>query len=218
MIFLGKLLSFIAKLLVGNSCKELEQKLIFEYKKFRFSVKTKIPPVLIEMLIIGEDHRFYKHYGVDFKAIIRAIYNILFRRKIEGGSTIEQQLVRTVTNQYDFSIKRKIKEIFLASIVDKIVPKSEIPGLYLSIAYFGWNMNGIEKACKKLGIELPKISAEQAATIIARLKYPEQRKLSKVRKSKIDYRTNFLLNRYLKKRNLIFNKINIPEVKNYETL
>ncbi|WP_185279267.1 biosynthetic peptidoglycan transglycosylase, partial [Elizabethkingia anophelis] len=99
---------------------------------------------LVDFLIIGEDRRYYQHKGFDVIAIIRAIRNRIFYNKKEGASTIEQQLVRVLTNQYCRTLKRKIKEIILATKLKKMLSKKEIALLYLRLAYFGTDKIGLE--------------------------------------------------------------------------
>lgn len=150
---------------------------------------------LIEFLIIGEDHRFYRHNGYDIIAICRAIRNKLIYNKTEGASTIEQQLVRVLTNQYKRSIWRKFKEIILASKLNKLLSKKEIALLYLSLAYFGTSKQGLKEIFDFEGLTFQsKLSDKVCARIIARLKYPEPKQVS-YRKSKlIKNRTQHILN------------------------
>ena len=66
---------------------------------------------LVRFLVVAEDHRFYSHSGYDVIGICRAFYKNVFRGKREGASTIEQQLVRVLTEDYRYSFRRKINEI-----------------------------------------------------------------------------------------------------------
>lgn len=83
--------------------------------------ETSTGQILIDFLILAEDHRNKYHIGVDVIAICRAIYRRLRFSVKEGASTIEQQLVRVVTGDYRDSISRKIKEIMLAVYIRKKV-------------------------------------------------------------------------------------------------
>lgn len=78
---------------------------------------------LVAFLVVGEDHRYYSHPGFDVVGICRAIYRDAFLGKREGASTIEQQLVRVFTEDYRFSISRKIKEIYLATKLKRFADK-----------------------------------------------------------------------------------------------
>jgi penicillin-binding protein 1A len=195
MILAGKMISFIAKFALKKPWKRLKGDLERIYYEYLEKVQPKIPLGVIRTLIIAEDHRYYKHCGVDIIAVIRAIFTTIFQKKMSGGSTIEQQLVRTVTCRYEKSLQRKVREILLASLVHKVIPKSDIPGVYLSVAYFGWQMNGIEQACKRLRIQLGFATPQQSASIIARLKYPEPNNPSPKRTRQIRMRKNHILKR-----------------------
>ena len=108
-----------------------------------------IPIDLINAFISIEDKRFYKHDGVDFKAIIRAsVKNLLNLSFKEGGSTISQQLIKNTHFTSDKTIKRKLREIKLAKQLEKRYTKNEILEKYLNTIYFGNNAFGITKATK----------------------------------------------------------------------
>lgn len=151
---------------------------------------------LLRLLIAGEDHRFKFHSGVDVIALLRASWKTLILNQREGGSTIAMQLVRVVTGKYDKTLHRKLEEIFLAHKLTKHLSKEEILSLYLSIAYFGWNMHGIKQACKSLNLNLNNLTLEESAGLIARLKYPEPKNISKNRNIQIKYRAKYILKRY----------------------
>ncbi len=158
---------------------------------------------LLEFLIAGEDHRFWLHYGVDPVGLIRALWKTTFCNRREGGSTIAMQLVRTITKRYEISPQRKFKEIYLATRLTLIFERKDILKLYLSIAYFGWNMHGIKQVCKYLELDEHVLTNYEAASIVARLKYPEPR-FNKTQKLKaINLRANHIINR--------FNKFNSKE-------
>ena len=155
-----------------------------------------ISPTLVALLIIAEDHRFSSHPGVDLLSLCRAVWRTLFCGKREGGSTIAMQLVRVITGRYERTIRRKIAEIYFALRLTKQVPKSDIPKLYLSIAYFGWRMNGLKQASSRLNINPASLSLLDSANIIARLKYPEPRRLDNNRLAKINGRVKYIIKRY----------------------
>ncbi|MDX4049135.1 biosynthetic peptidoglycan transglycosylase [Aliarcobacter skirrowii] len=154
--------------------------------------------ILSELLIVAEDHRFKSHYGIDIIALFRAVWRTFFCNKREGASTIAMQLVRTLRGNYDLSINRKVSEIALAIKLTKTINREEIILLYLSKAYFGWNMYGIKDACVKLGMNIDTLSLNEAASLIARLKYPEPRNNLINRKEKIKIRSCYIVNRYTK--------------------
>ena len=151
---------------------------------------------LLRLLIAGEDHRFKFHSGVDVIALIRASWKTLILKQREGASTIAMQLVRVLTGKYDKTIDRKLEEMFLAYQLTKYVSRQEILYLYLSAAYFGWNMHGIGQACKVLKLNLNTLTLEESASLIARLKYPEPKNISEQRNNQIKNRTKYILKRY----------------------
>lgn len=152
---------------------------------------------LLRLLIAGEDHRFKFHRGIDIIALLRASWKTLVLNRREGGSTIAMQLVRVLTGKYDRTLNRKLEEMFLAYKLTKYLSKQEILSLYLSIAYFGWNMHGINQACKSLKLNLDNLTLEESASLIARLKYPEPKNISENRNIQINNRTKYILKRYV---------------------
>lgn len=98
------------------------QRLLPELEKLKMNLYSY--EKLVTFLIIGEDHRYYKHIGFDVVGICRAIYRDVFQGKREGASTIEQQLVRVLIEDYRYSIRRKIKEIFLATKLKRFANKN----------------------------------------------------------------------------------------------
>ena len=158
---------------------------------------------LQKYLVAGEDHRFWLHYGFDPIGLLRATWKSKFRKYREGGSTITMQLVRTVTGNYEVSFKRKLKEIYLAIRLTGYLDKTDILNIYLSVAYFGWDMHGIAQACNKLNLNQKQLSEYEAASLIARLKYPEPRYKNYKKTQRINYRAVHIINR--------FNKLNTTE-------
>ena len=134
------------------------------------------PPLVAQRLLIsGEDHRHSRHYGFDSIAICRALWRRFAFGSREGASTIEQQIVRTITGRHERTIRRKLREIFLAILIDVSFQKAVLPAVYLSIAYYGWRMNGYRQACRRLGFNSNFLTLDEAAELVARLKYPEAR-------------------------------------------
>lgn len=112
--------------------------------------------------------------------------------KTQGASTITQQLVRVVTGDFRKSIPRKLKELCLATWIDSKIPKQAQAIAYLYAAYYGWKMNGLDQAMKRLNIRFPCTPCDSAA-IIARLKYPEPQHPSLKRAQKILIRKKHIL-------------------------
>lgn len=162
------------------------------------NTKTQYSQLLCAFLVTAEDHRFWNHPGVDLISLIRAIWKTKIHKKREGGSTVAMQLVRTITAKYNLSLWRKIREIYYALRVSLIIRKSDVLNIYLSIAYFGWNMHGIEQACKRLGYDIQNLSNYEMASLIARLKYPEPRSYSKIKRKLIKCRADHIIRRHAK--------------------
>jgi membrane peptidoglycan carboxypeptidase len=163
-------------------------------RRYERELREMLPSVLVDALVQGEDHRFYDHIGVDFVGILSALYRYFrFGGTLGGASTIHQQLVRVLTQYRRKTVRRKVREIVLACCLDRNYSKSDIAGMYLTVAYFGWQMNGVAEASKRLSIALPRMSKRQAAALIARLKYPEPSQLSDERSRLIVSRTQHIL-------------------------
>src|SRR2546426_88246 len=108
------------------------------------------PPLIAQRLLVsGEDHRHARHPGFDWIAIGRVCWRRVSRRTREGGSTIEQQIVRVLTGRYERTVARKVREIALAILVCRRYSKDRLPVAYLWIGYYGWRMNGYLHACRR---------------------------------------------------------------------
>lgn len=153
------------------------------------------PPPLIaqQLLISGEDHRHSHHPGYDLIAILRAIWKRLVGHSREGASTIEQQLVRVLTGRFERTFRRKLREIALAALVAENYPKYLMPPMYLRIGYYGAHMNGYPQACSRLKLNPLSLSLEDAAMLVARLKYPQPHVLPKRRQRQIRIRARHLI-------------------------
>ena len=108
-----------------------------------------IPEGVKAAIVSIEDKKFYKHHGVDFKAIVRAGVAMIKNQKItQGGSTITQQLARTVFLSNEKTWERKVEEIFIAVGLEKRYNKDQILEFYLNNVYFGNGYYGIEAAAR----------------------------------------------------------------------
>jgi len=127
---------------------------------------------IINIIIAAEDKRFYRHYGFDILAIFRALFRFIFYSEKSGASTIDQQLVKTITQNNNPTINRKIKEIVLASSINNIYSKYEIVYSYICLAYYGWRIHGYNAACIRLKNENIVTENDIPYAIISLLKYP----------------------------------------------
>lgn len=147
--------------------------------------------VLIRALVVAEDRRFFSHFGVDSKGLARVVFLFLTRMRIQGASTITQQLVRVLSNDYRYSVQRKFKEMCLACVVDRTISKRTQAALYVRVAYFGWRMNGVTQAWHRLHLATP-LSSSSAASLIARLRYPEPRETTPIYLEKLNRRSSYI--------------------------
>ncbi len=124
--------------------------LAYWYKERRFPVPiSQIPPHLIQAFVSAEDARFYEHKGLDFWGILRAaLKDIKARRIVQGGSTITQQVARSLLLSRERSFIRKLKEAILAWEIDSALTKDEILTIYLNHIYLGAGAYGVEAAAR----------------------------------------------------------------------
>ncbi len=111
---------------------------------------TQISPWMVQATVAVEDADFYKHHGVDPKAILRALWIDLRSggKPVVGGSTIPQQLVKLAFLSPDRTLKRKVKEAILAQEISRRYSKDTILELYLNEIYYGNLAYGIEAAAE----------------------------------------------------------------------
>lgn len=110
---------------------------------------TELPPHVYQAAIAIEDQNFYRHWGFDIIGITRAARNTLQGKRLEGGSTITQQLVKTSLLTPERSFQRKIKEVVLAVATEAIYSKEEILEMYLNYISYGGTSVGIESAAQR---------------------------------------------------------------------
>jgi penicillin-binding protein 1A len=109
----------------------------------------RIPQHLVEAFVAGEDARFFQHKGLDYIAILRAFLRNIFSGDIvQGGSTITQQVVKSILLSPEKSFTRKIREALLAFKIEKYLSKDEILFLYLNQIYLGHGAYGIATAAE----------------------------------------------------------------------
>lgn len=121
---------------------------IYDEKRYPVSI-DQIPEHVKEAFIAIEDRRFYKHGGVDFRSVTRAVYrDIISRSKVEGASTITQQLAKNLFLENDKTWMRKTKEVMAAIYLEREFSKDYILELYLNKIYFGDDLYGVEAASK----------------------------------------------------------------------
>ncbi|MGB9835694.1 MAG: penicillin-binding protein 1A [Candidatus Saccharicenans sp.] len=131
----------------------------------------KIPLVLKQAIIATEDPRFFAHRGVDYRGILRAVKEDVFRvvlgrKRLHGGSTITQQLARSLFLYSQQTIRRKLKEMLLAVEIEKKYSKEKIFELYCNQFYLGHGAWGVESAARLyFGKSVDQLTLTEAAMI-----------------------------------------------------
>lgn len=160
----------------GTKVYDDEDSLIGEIKidKGIFVSIGKIPENVIDAVIAVEDARFWRHKGIDYLAIGRAmIKDILYGELKEGGSTITQQLAKVMFLTPEKTVKRKLREAALAIKLEKNLDKKEILELYLNKVYFGHGAYGVEMASRiYFGKSVKDLTLSESAIIAGLIKAP----------------------------------------------
>ena len=136
-----------------------DEKILFEtyQDKNRVPIKlSEIPVNLKNATIAIEDKNFYKHKGISQTGILRAFFNIIFKRSLQGGSTITQQLIKNVLLTSERTIPRKIKEAILSVMVEQKYSKDQILEMYLNDSPYGGSFWGVGSAAKGYFDKSPK--------------------------------------------------------------
>ncbi len=126
------------------------QTMVAEIKaKENYTTIDKLPQDYKNAIIAVEDRRFYKHNGIDFISIGRAVVTDIVTLKLkEGGSTITQQLAKNTYFTQNKKMSRKFAEIFMAFEYEKNYTKDEILEFYVNYSYFGGGNYCVGDACK----------------------------------------------------------------------
>ncbi|MBF0542204.1 MAG: PBP1A family penicillin-binding protein [Nitrospirae bacterium] len=160
----------------GTKIFDRNNRLIAELKKepIDFIPVEKLPKDLINAVVAVEDSRFFQHNGVDLVSIVRALLSDVFHLSIkEGGSTITQQLSRTIYLSTKKTFLRKVSEILLSIKIETKLSKEKILELYLNNVYFGHGRYGIENA-SRLYFDKPasELTLPEAAMLAGIIKSP----------------------------------------------
>ena len=152
----------------------------FSSEKRIFVPFNTIPDLVVNSFLSAEDKNFFKHPGVDAKGVLRAIINnvsnILSSRRLEGASTITQQVAKNFLLSNEVSIDRKLKEAILAFRIERALSKERILELYLNQIYLGEGSYGIASA-----------SLQYFDKPISELDYPEAAMLAALPKAPSRY-------------------------------
>jgi penicillin-binding protein 1A len=126
-----------------------------------------IPRKLIEAFVSAEDSRFFEHEGIDYLGILRASWkNIKAGGIVQGGSTITQQVTKSLLLSPERSFTRKLKEAILAYRIEKHLSKQEILFLYLNQIYLGHGAYGVQAAAQNyFGKNVEELNLAECATL-----------------------------------------------------
>lgn len=156
-------------------------KLMEEYAFERrvFVPINSVPSSLIESFIAAEDKNFYNHPGIDLLGIVRAAFlnisNYLHHRRMEGASTITQQVVKNFLLTNEVSLERKIKEAILSYMISRVFTKDQILELYLNQTFFGRGAYGVAAAAQNyFNKSVEELTIAESAFIAALPKAPSE--------------------------------------------
>jgi penicillin-binding protein 1C len=143
--------------------------------------KTSVDPTYLKLLLAYEDQRFYAHNGLDPLALARAALQLGTRGHIvSGGSTITMQLARLMEPRRQRSLHAKLRQIVRAIELERTLSKEQILDLYLALAPYGGNLEGIRAASiAYFGKEPKRLSLAEAALLVALPQSPETRRLDR---------------------------------------
>jgi penicillin-binding protein 1C len=143
--------------------------------------RNSVDPTYLKLLLGYEDRRFYSHAGVDPLALGRAAFQLVTRGHIvSGGSTITMQLARLMEPRQERSVYAKLRQMVRAVEIERQLTKDQILNLYLTLAPYGGNLEGIRAASiAYFGKEPKRLSLAEAALLVALPQSPETRRLDR---------------------------------------
>ena len=177
------------------------------YKEDRIYVPiNKIPKDLQNAIVAIEDERFYQHYGIDIRGILRAIWvDIKAMAKVEGASTITQQLAKNALLTHEKLFSRKLQEMYIAMQFERMYTKAEILEFYLNEIFLGHSAYGVQSAAKfYFNKDVENLTLAESALIAGLPKAPNSyspyRNLDKARKRRDLVLTKLLEQGYISQR------------------
>ncbi|MER3125542.1 PBP1A family penicillin-binding protein [Bacillus pumilus] len=177
-LFLGHYVIDEKKLVFHASSQIIDQngkELTTMYSENRDPVSLKeVPDKVAKAFVAVEDKRFYEHHGIDAQSISRAVYrDILAGGKVEGGSTITQQLAKNIFLTNDKTFLRKTKEVIIAINLERDYSKDKLLEMYLNQLYFGHGVYGIQAAANYyFSKDVKDLTVSEGATLAAMPKAP----------------------------------------------
>ena len=151
----------------------------FSSEKRIFVPYNSIPSLVVNSFLSAEDKNFFKHPGVDAKGVLRAVINnisnIMSSKRLEGASTITQQVAKNFLLSNEVSIDRKLKEAILAFRIERALTKERILELYLNQIYLGEGSYGIASASLQyFDKPISELNYSEAALLAALPKAPSR--------------------------------------------
>lgn len=136
----------------------------------------RIPKLLVQGVVAAEDSEFFKHRGLDYFGMLRAFFaNLRAGRFAQGGSTITQQVIKTLFLTPRRTIRRKMQEVILARRLENELRKEEILYLYLNQIYFGHRRYGVQEASRfYFGKDVEKLGLAECAMLAGLPQSPER--------------------------------------------
>lgn len=133
-------------------------------------------PHLVKAITAAEDRRFYSHFGIDPRGLMRAmVANARAKRFVQGGSTLTQQVAKNVFLSNERTIERKLKEIPVALALELKYSKDEILSIYLNRVYLGAGTTGFEAAAQRYFSKSARVvNLSEAAMLAGLLKAPSR--------------------------------------------
>ncbi len=134
-----------------------------------------LPPHVVDAFVAAEDQRFFEHPGVDYRGILRAVFELVTTGDPTGGSTLTQQLARDYFLTRERQFTRKLREAFLAWKIEQEFTKEQIMALFLNKMFFGQRAYGVAAAAQVyFNKNLADINAAEAATLAGVLPAPSR--------------------------------------------
>lgn len=155
---------------------------------------TQVDPLFLSMLIAYEDRRFATHFGVDARAMVRAVAQAVWNgRVVSGGSTLTMQVARLLEESGTGKLSGKLRQMRVALALERRLTKTQILNLYLRLAPYGGNLEGLRAASLSwFGREPLRLTPAQAALLVALPQSPQARRPDRGARAAADGRSRVL--------------------------
>lgn len=179
---------------------------------------SQIPDVVKHAFISAEDKNFFSHSGVELRGVLRGFIRYIKDKEIVGGSTLTQQVVKNLALSNDITLERKVKEMIIATRLEKLISKEKILEIYLNLINLGRNSWGIQTATENYFGEQKLVSelGLNEASFFAGVTHSPNRYEPEFNRTKIKERQQFVL-REMKENGYIteeqMNSVNPDELK-----